>query len=156
MAFVIRALKWFEDGLLVLLIASLLVLSCSQIVLRNLFDDGITWIDPASRILVLWLALVAAGIATRERQHLSIDITQAFSAALLYVTDRLVSLVAAVVCSVVTYFSIELIQYEYEDGMIAFEGVPVWLTETIIPISFGLMALRFLLQVFVSQQEADT
>ena len=155
MGLLLKALRKVEDGLLVLLIAALLLMSFSQIVMRNLFDQGIPWLDPAARILVLWLALVAAGIATRERQHLAIDVTQGVPRRFLNISSRLVSLVASAVCATIAYYSIELIQYEYEDGIMAFEGVPVWLTEIVIPISFGLMALRFLLQVFLPNKEDD-
>ena len=48
------------------------------------------------------------------------------------------------VCAIVAYYSIEFIQYEYEDGLIAFANVPVWLCETIIPVAFIIMSLRYL------------
>lgn len=144
----LHVLSRLEDGLLVLLITCLLGMSCTQIVMRNVFDSGIPWLDPASRVLVLWLALVAAAIATRERQHLSIDLTQTLSASTLNITERVISLVGAAVCATIAWFSIELIQYELEDGLLAFSIVPVWATELIIPASFALMALRFFLQIF--------
>ena len=151
----LAGLRTAENALLVALIAALLILSCSQIVLRNLFDSGIPWLDPAARVLVLWLALIAAGIATRDKQHLSIDLTHFLPKHLILVANRLVSLVGAIICGVIAYFSIELIEYEYEDGLIAFAQVPVWLTEVVIPASFALMAVRFAIQVVIPGEEEE-
>jgi len=44
------------------------------------------------------------------------------------------------------------IGYEYEDGTIAFADVPVWLCQSIMPIGFGVMALRFFYAVFEQEQ----
>jgi TRAP-type C4-dicarboxylate transport system permease small subunit len=36
---------------------------------------------------------------------------------------------------------------DYEYGTEAFGGIPAWLTELIIPVAFGLMAVRYFLLV---------
>ena len=56
---------------------------------------------------------------------------------------RVTEFITAVVCGIVAYYSIKFIQYEYQDGLIAFANVPVWLCETIIPVAFIVMALRY-------------
>ena len=42
------------------------------------------------------------------------------------------------------FYAVSYIQYEFEDGTIAFGVVPVWICQSIIPVGFGIMALRFL------------
>jgi TRAP-type C4-dicarboxylate transport system permease small subunit len=61
-------------------------------------------------------------------------------------------LFAAVLCAVAAYHSVVFISYEYEDQTIAFAEVPVWLCQSIMPIGFGVMALRFFYAVFVREQ----
>ena len=50
------------------------VLAALQIVLRYGFDSGIAWADPLLRVLVLWLGLLGALAATRDRRHITIDV----------------------------------------------------------------------------------
>ena len=66
---------------------------------------------------------------------------------------QIVSLLfAAVLCAIAAYHSVVFISYEYEDGAIAFAEVPVWFCQSIMPIGFGVMALRFLYSAFVREQ----
>jgi TRAP-type C4-dicarboxylate transport system permease small subunit len=125
-----------EDGALVLALVSMLVMALTQIVLRNVFDSGLLWAESFLRILVLWVAILGAMVATRDRNHISI-------VSLLF---------AAVLCAIAAYHSVVFISYEYEDGTIAFAEVPVWFCQSIMPIGFGVMALRFLYSAFVREQ----
>ena len=63
-----------EDALLVLLLSAMIALASTQILLRNLFDSGFVWIDPLLRVLVLWLGLIGATVATRNNRHIRIDL----------------------------------------------------------------------------------
>ena len=71
-----------EDALLVLLLSAMIVLAATQIMLRNFFDSGFVWIDPLLRVLVLWLGLIGATVATRNNRHIRIDLLSGFSAAM--------------------------------------------------------------------------
>ena len=62
-----------ERLLLVIVLLLLILLAVLQILLRNLFDTSLFWIDPFNRLLVLWLAVLGAMVATREREHIAID-----------------------------------------------------------------------------------
>ena len=54
-----KTLQAFENVLLCLLLASMLILSIVQITLR-LQDSGLFWITPLLRLLVLWTGLMGA------------------------------------------------------------------------------------------------
>ena len=45
----------------------------SLIFYRNIFGAGIVWIDPLLRVLVLWVAIAGAVVATRNDNHIRID-----------------------------------------------------------------------------------
>ncbi len=74
----IKRLHRAEDALLVLLLSTMIVLASTQILLRNLFDSGFVWIDPLLRVLVLWLGLIGATVATRNNRHIRIDLLTRF------------------------------------------------------------------------------
>src|SRR6478752_4357179 len=69
----LRGLHRVEDLLLAGLLGALLLLGVAQIVLRVFFDTGLEWAEPVSRSGVLWLALLGALGATRQRKHIAMD-----------------------------------------------------------------------------------
>ena len=142
----IRALRLVEDTLLALLLMAMIGLSATQILLRNLFETGLPWADPLLRLLVLWLALAGALAATRENRHIRIDLLSRFlSGALNQVADRLASLFTAGICALLAWHSGRLVWFEYQDGTTLGAGIPAWVAQIVIPLGFGLMALRFAL-----------
>ena len=63
-----------EDAILVLLLFIMIVLAGFDILARLLFGGGILWISPFLRVMVLWVGLFGALIATRSREHITIDL----------------------------------------------------------------------------------
>ncbi len=139
-----NALLATETFLLLFFLTTAILLACSQILLRNFFDTGIFWADSALRVLVLWIGMIGAMFASRNKKHIRIDLLSHYLPALIQNNiDRITDFVTAFVCGLVAYYSIEFIQYEYQDGQIAFANVPVWLCQTVIPFAFSIMALRY-------------
>ncbi len=135
-----------ESALMALLLTAMIVLASGQIVLRNVWDTGLAWSDPLLRVQVLWLGLLGAMAATRNREHITIDLLSRFLSPQWRRIARLVTdLFSAAVCALIAYHATLFVLMEKEDGMIAFGEVPAWVCEAIIPIGFGIMALRFAL-----------
>lgn len=153
----IRALHAVEDAVLIVLLAGLIGLSATQILLRNLFDSGLPWADPLLRLLVLWLALSGALAATRENKHIRIDLlSRLLSKRLNRVLERVSALFTTVVCALLAWHGGRLVWFEYQDGTSVAAGIPAWCAELIIPIGFGLMALRFALLAVLPPAPAQT
>ncbi len=58
----IKLMNFIEDSLLVVILSSMIILAVYQIISRNLFSEGVVWIDPLLRILVLWVGQAGAGV----------------------------------------------------------------------------------------------
>ena len=135
-----------EDTLLVAILTTLVLLATSQILLRNIWGTGIAWSDPLLRVLVLWIALLGAMAATRDNNHIRIDILSRFlPQRLRQISRHTTDLFAAVVSGLLAWHSARFVYLEWEDGNILFAAVPAWVCELILPLGFGVMALRFLL-----------
>jgi len=135
-----------EDALLVLLLSTMIVLASTQILLRNLLDSGFVWIDPLLRVLVLWLGLIGATVATRNNRHIRIDLlSKLFSRNTHRLIQSVIGQVSAWTCLVVAWYGFKWIQMDYVDGVTSFAGVPAWLLEVIIPVTFALIGLRYLI-----------
>jgi len=140
-----RATAAIEDTLLVLMLAAMILLAGSQIVLRNFWDIGLAWGDPLLRVSVLWIGLLGAMAATRDDNHISIDILyRLLPIAGKNISRAITDLFTAVVCGYVAWYGGLLVALEKREESIVFASVPAWIAELIIPVGFGVMALRFL------------
>jgi TRAP-type C4-dicarboxylate transport system permease small subunit len=134
----------FEDGVLVLLLAAMIIIAGVQILLRNVFETGFAWGDPLLRIMVLWVGLLGAMIATRKDNHISIDIlTRYLSSRSKRISALLSNVFTLCICAVLTYHGARFVIQDQEAGIIAFSGVPAWWFELIIPVGFAVMSLRY-------------
>lgn len=143
---ILTALHHLEDGILVSLLLTMIVLAFTQIALRNGFDTGLSWGDTLLRVMVLWIALLGAMVATRQRQHINIDVVSRFLPVMAQrVTQVASSLFAALICAILAKYTFNFVQMEYDSPSIAFANVPTWLCESIMPISFCIMSVRYFL-----------
>ncbi len=141
-----RVAAAIEDGLLVALLSAMIALAGSQIVLRNLWDAGLFWADPLLRVSVLWVGLLGAMAATRDDNHITVDILSRVLTGRARSAGRAITdLFTSVVCGLLAYHGGRMVRMDYEAGLAAFGAVPAWACELIIPIGFGVIAVRFLL-----------
>ena len=133
-----------EDSVLILLTFSLMLLSVTQIVLRNLFEITLLWADPLIRHLVLWSGLLGAGVATRQQRHLRIDAgLRILPLSLRPWAEGFGSSFACVLCAVLCWISIHFIHDERKFSGESDIGLPVWILQIIFPITFSLISFRF-------------
>lgn len=150
----IRALNWFEDALLTCLTLGVLLLGGAQIVARYAFHYSWVWIEPASRAMVLWIALVGALVAAREGRHINVDaITRLLKPFWQRLTRILAYVFAGIVALMFARGSVELIKLDRESATIAFASIPAWWVELILPIGFVLLAIRFFIHAFAKSPQ---
>lgn len=142
-----------EEFFLALLLTSMILLAGSQIVLRNLFDSGIAWAEPLLRLLVLWVGMLGAMLATHDDKHIRIDLVSRYLPPhRRRLSSRITSAVSALVCGLLAYHSGRFVYFEWQDGTDAFTGMPAWIAELILPIGFTIMAIRFALHIVLAPQ----
>ena len=140
-----------------MVLAAMIVLAVGQVALRNVWGSGIGWVDPLLRILVLWVALLGAMAATRDRNHISIDVLSKFLPAYVKKPAQFVTyLFTAGICALLSWQGGRLVVLDFQESTMAFASVPAWVCELIIPFGFGVMSLRFFLYGFqvISNREA--
>ncbi len=140
-----------EELLLVCLICGMLVLGAAQILFRNVISIGLVWIDPLLNHLVLWVALLGASIATRENRHIVIEI---LPERLSPVARRSIKgglhLFSALVCFSLVYPAVRFVIDDYQPGKFLAFGIPLWVSQTVMPVMWFVLGLRFVLQGFKS------
>lgn len=140
----IQFLYRLEDVILIGLFMMMLGMAVLQIFLREFFSAGLSWGDLMVRMLVLWICLFGAMVATRQDKHIHIDIlTRYMPERAKHIVERLVRIATAAICLFMAWQGIRLVRLDLEYGTIAFGVVPAWICEAVIPVGFFVMALRY-------------
>mgnify|MGYP000089878432 CR=1 FL=1 len=146
----VQILHRIEDTLLVTILLAMVTLAFSQIVMRNFLGTGNIWLDPLLRVLVLWVGLLGALVATRQNKQISVDVlTRFLPERLKTISDIIPRTFAAIISAIIAWHSFLFLIDEWNSGAMAFASVPAWLPESIIPIGFAVIALRYAFQVLV-------
>jgi len=144
----LRFLHRFEDTVLAGLLGVAICLAPLQIALRNFFDTSLAWGEPALRMLVLWIGLFGALVASRDHRQISVDVvSRVLPARARLVTRAVTSAFCAVVAGIIAFYGGRFVASEYEFGTTAFAGLPAWIFQSIIPFAFAAIAIRYALSV---------
>ncbi len=151
----LRVLAAIEDGLLVGFLLILIIMAGSQIIMRNLLGMGFVDMDTLSRLMVLWLGMLGAVVASRNKRHISVDLlTPRLPKKIRLFVEMVMELFAAVVCALITYYSFIFIQIESEYGTFIVSGVPSWAALLIIPAAFALITFHYLINALATAHGA--
>lgn len=144
----LRALAAIEDNLLVFILVALIVMAAAQIFLRNVLGAGIMDMDSVMRLMVLWLGMFGAVVASRKKKHINVDV---LSPRLPKKARELVAIAmdffTAGVSIAIAIFASSLLAIEWQSGATVFASVPSWLAVAILPISFGLISFHYVLHI---------
>jgi len=139
-----------ETVLLTFVLGAMIVLAAGQIVLRNVWGTGFGWGDEALRIMVLWIAMIGAVAASREKRHVSVDaLSRYLPRSLSRWTGKLVDAFVSVVCGVLAWqsylFAVESLA---ADDRVLGGDIPAWTVQLILPVGFALIGYRYAVACF--------
>lgn len=135
-----------EEGLLAFLLALMTLLTFVQVVLRYVFNTGLSWSLEATTYSFAALVLIGMSYGVRTKTHIAIDL---FTRRMPARTQRIVALLAVVVCLVyaamMIYGSSIFVGRLYALGNFARDiHAPKWLLTATMPLGFTLLTFRFL------------
>lgn len=134
-----------EAFLLSLCLGLMVFMVLFQIILRNFFSSGIVGGDTIVRHMLLWVGFLGAGLATRGGVHIRIDIaSKVLNPKGIKIAQVLTDIFSVIICSLLVYASYGFVKIAYESSdTLLFMDIPIWMMESIIPIGFLVMTLRF-------------
>lgn len=140
----IRIYCFAEDAVMVILLGALLLMSFGQVGGRLLLNMGFQSGDAIIYHLVLWTGLWGALLATRQQEHITIDIVSRFASLRYRTLIRIITnLFSGVICSILVHASIRFIHDEMTHIDTEILHIPLWVYELIIPYAFAVMSIRF-------------
>ena len=124
-------------------LVGLMVLPLAEMAWRWLFKTGIPGSSPIAQHLVLWVGFLGAAIAAREGRLLALA-TGAFvpEGRPRRIAEILAGAIGAMVSTLLFRASFAMMQIDREAGEVLAIGIPRWIAESVLPFSFGLIALR--------------
>ncbi|MFN7985687.1 MAG: TRAP transporter large permease subunit [Vicinamibacterales bacterium] len=138
-----RLFSRIEDAVAATALAVMTVIPLLEIVLRRTAGIGIPGAGPIVQHLVLWVGFLGAAIAAREGKLLSLAtgslVPQGWPRR---VTAVIAAAIGAAVAIILMHAAVEFVQSERETGSSFGAGIPTWVAELVLPVGFGLIALR--------------
>jgi C4-dicarboxylate transporter, DctQ subunit len=153
-----RWLGYLEEGLVIVLMAAMTLVTFMQVVARYVFNYSFVWALELTGVLFAWLIFIGMSYGVRVGAHIGVDI---LVKSLGPRAARVVGSVAAALCIVyaliVTYGGYQYVSKMHDVGILM-QDLPVqqWIPRVVIPLGFALLAFRFaqLLWRIATGQEA--
>jgi tripartite ATP-independent transporter DctM subunit len=138
-----RAAVAAENLLATTALAGIMLLPLGEILVRQVFSTGIPGAGPFAQNLTLWVGLLGAAIAAREGKLLTLATGEFLPKGRVADSAHVIGgLVGAAVATIFAVGGAQLVATEREVGDLIALDVPVWLSATVFPAAFGLLAIR--------------
>jgi TRAP-type C4-dicarboxylate transport system permease small subunit len=124
-----------------------------------LLPNGLVWSQTVGLVLMLWVGVIGASMATREHRHLALDLgSKLWPKRLLPAVQGIGNLVTAAFCVALAVLACVSLRDHFRDwsdtdgagGVFPALAIPKWFAFAGVPLGFGLMTLRFFAQAFES------
>lgn len=141
-----RAMERLEEGLIALLLGAMTILTFTQVVMRYVFNDGLSWALEATMYMFGWLIFIGISYGVRIGSHIGVDAL----VRLLPPTGQRYAGLLAIGLSLLYAVLVLYGGYVYVDTMhtlgVEAEDLPIqrWLLVLIVPVGMALMIFRLL------------
>ena len=146
-------LGYFENTFSILLLLSATLVLFINIVLRYLFNSGLSWAEEYISYAMIWATFLGASICVRQKAHVAmtliLDGVKSETKRKIY--QAVLRLVSILFCVWVLYLGIkQVIFLKGMDQTSPAMRLPMYFPYLAIPIGFGLMVIR-LIEEFIGQ-----
>jgi len=115
------------------------------------YPGGFVFAQKLALVMMLWVALLGASMATYERTHLALEMGEmVWPRRLLHLVRAFAHAVTSAFCIGLLILSINMVGQNHGTGEVirGLEWMPLWFAVLIMPYTFGAMAVRLLAQSF--------
>jgi len=117
----------------------------------------LAWIEEATLFALAWFVFVGLGLALERRRHIAMTVfLDSLSQRIAFIVRKLINVSGFVFCALLTKFSLDLAIFIFQSGQISptlgFSMIGLYAP---LPIGFALLTLRYLLELFGSQNRFE-
>lgn len=158
-----KGLSIAVSTVVVLLLAFMVTLSFTQVILRNVAGQGITWAEIILQHCVLAVGMFGAVLAARQGRQIAIDVLSRISGRLMRrILAWITGLFTITISLILARASWVFVMSEKEFGSELVDGLAAWPFQMVIPVGFLLLAVQMALNLLLArassaeQIDADT
>ena len=140
-----RWLEHFEEGLVIILMAAMTVVTFMQVVARYVFNYSFVWALELTGVMFAWLIFIGMSYGVRVGAHIGVDL---MVKSLGKPAARMVGSLAAALCIayalIVAWGGYQYVSKMYDVGILM-QDMPIaqWIPRLVVPLGFLLLAFRF-------------
>lgn len=142
--------EYFEEYILVILLALISVVMMTQIVMRYAFSASLSWPEEFTRYCFIWSVFIGTSYSVKKRNMLRIDaVTTFLPKRVQEYLDLVIEVVILLFFGFLCYNSVEVVQKLYSSGQTspAME-LPMYFVYASTVVGFGLTVVRSLQNLF--------
>lgn len=121
-----------------------------EVIMRKLFNAPTIWVEEITRFLLIWATYIAAAYLLHHRELIVVEIGDRYlGQRVRRVLEVFALLVVGAFCAIALWYGIEILleSIRLNRATATMLGVPQWMTESAIPIGFGLLLLQCLVEI---------
>ncbi|HUP45596.1 MAG TPA: TRAP transporter large permease subunit [Thermoanaerobaculia bacterium] len=131
-----------EDLLLATVLSIMVLLPVAEIVFRQIGSSGISASTTIVQHCTLVVSMVGAAIAARRDRLLSMGTAIFLPARARIVATTVAGTGGAAVSALLAVASFRFVMTDRAAGTMLFSGIPLWIVEAVLPVGFGIIAVR--------------
>jgi tripartite ATP-independent transporter DctM subunit len=138
-----RVVAGFEKWAVVVILLVMAIVPVLESFARWIFKGGIPGAVLYTQHLTLWIGFLGALLATGTGKHLSLATGELIKGRAAIVARLCTGAMSAAVCALLAYASFQMVKVDSALVRNLPGGIPEWWSEVVMPVAFGLMAIRF-------------
>ncbi len=121
-----------------------------EVIMRKVFNSPTIWVDETARFALVWAVYLASAHILKRRELITVELfTGSLSLAKVKILDVFALTIIAIFSAVATYYGVEVVLESIEMGRktSSMLGVPKWITESAVPVGFGLLLVQSIVEM---------
>jgi TRAP-type C4-dicarboxylate transport system permease small subunit len=149
-----NAFNAMERNVLILALAVMVIVTFTQVVMRYVFNNALSWSEEFARYLFIWFSWVGVSAGLNDKAHLKVEaLSNALLKKGLIKTNGAVSLVVSLLwlatTLIVTYYGAILVAKQLTLGVVTpAMRMPVWIGYLSIPACGLVVGIRLIINIF--------
>ena len=143
---------FIEDTIIGVFAAIALMFVCYEVVVRYFFPTYLTdWGSEVIIYLTVWAMLIAGSPLVLHARHIRADlVVRALPFWLQWLIELFNLLIGLAYCGIVAYFALQVVLFAQQLGEQSESSLqfPLWVFYVALPLSFGLMSVRYLFRLY--------
>ena len=133
--------------------AATVVIAGAVYVYTERYPGGFIWAQKLALVMMIWVGLLGASMATFERSHLSLELGEKlWPTSVLHVVKAFALGLASAFCAGAALLAWNLVLHQRHEGapVVANEWLPSWVAFLVVPYAFAAMMVRLLAQSYTT------